>query len=59
MTRGEDRQLEDRLGYRFREPDLLDRALTHSSAVPELRAARGFRVYWSFGARRLWFLLAR
>ena len=36
MTRGEDRQLEDRLGYRFREPDLLDRAMTHSSAVPEL-----------------------
>ena len=41
MTRGEDRQLEERLGYQFGEPGLLHRALTHSSAVPELRAARG------------------
>src|SRR5262249_978633 len=41
MTRGEDRQLEERLGYQFGDPGLLDRALTHSSAVPELRAARG------------------
>ena len=31
-------QLEERLGYRFEEPGLLERALTHSSAVPELRA---------------------
>jgi len=31
----------ERLGYAFRDPLLLDRALTHSSAVPELRAARG------------------
>lgn len=30
--------LEERLGYRFRRPELLERALTHSSAVPELRA---------------------
>lgn len=37
----EDGQLMERLGYDFRDPDLLDRALTHSSAVPELRAARG------------------
>ena len=37
MTRGEDKQLEERLGYQFGEPGLLDRALTHSSAVPELR----------------------
>ena len=41
MARGEDERLMERLGYRFREPLLLDRALTHSSAVPELRAARG------------------
>jgi ribonuclease-3 len=34
-TRG---QLEERLGYRFAKPGLLERALTHSSAVPELRA---------------------
>ena len=31
-------QLEERLGYRFTKPDLLERALTHSSAIPELRA---------------------
>lgn len=41
MTPGEDDRLMDTLGYQFREPSLLDRALTHSSAVPELRAARG------------------
>lgn len=41
MTRGEDERLMERLGHQFREPGLLDRALTHSSAVPELRAARG------------------
>jgi len=38
MTQGDEGQLEDRLGYRFRNPDLLERALTHSSAVPEMRA---------------------
>ena len=38
MTQGDEGQLEDRLGYRFRDPDLLERALTHSSAVPEKRA---------------------
>ena len=31
--------LEERLGYRFSSKELLERALTHSSAVPELRAA--------------------
>jgi ribonuclease III len=41
MLRGEDDRLMERLGYAFRDPLLLDRALTHSSAVPELRAARG------------------
>jgi ribonuclease-3 len=41
MARGEDDRLMSRLGYAFRDPLLLDRALTHSSAVPELRAARG------------------
>jgi ribonuclease III len=29
--------LEERLGYKFQNPALLERALTHSSAVPELR----------------------
>jgi len=32
-------QLERRLGYRFAKPDLLERALTHSSAIPKLRAS--------------------
>src|SRR6266849_2197084 len=41
MARGEDDRLMERLGYVFRDPLLLDRALTHSSAVPELRTARG------------------
>jgi ribonuclease-3 len=38
MTQSVAEQLEERLGYRFKKPELLDRALTHSSAVPELRA---------------------
>jgi ribonuclease-3 len=40
MTNG-DEQLEQRLGYKFRNPALLQRALTHSSAIPELRLAQG------------------
>lgn len=40
MTQGDEGQLEDRLGYRFKSSDLLERALTHSSAVPEMRAER-------------------
>ena len=34
-----DAALEERLGYKFSTRELLDRALTHSSAIPELRAA--------------------
>jgi ribonuclease-3 len=34
-----DGAFEDRLGYKFSARELLERALTHSSAVPELRAA--------------------
>jgi ribonuclease III len=41
MVGGNDERLMEKLGYEFRDPGLLDRALTHSSAVPELRAARG------------------
>jgi ribonuclease-3 len=33
-----DEQLEARLGYKFLNPELLKRALTHSSAIPELRS---------------------
>ncbi|MGH9740960.1 MAG: ribonuclease III [Candidatus Acidiferrum sp.] len=40
MTPVDAEQLEERLGHRFKRPDLLERALTHSSAVPELRAER-------------------
>ena len=35
----DDAELEQRLGYNFTRPELLDQALTHSSAVPELRAS--------------------
>ena len=38
MTRSEDKQLEERLGYRFLDQTLLERALTHSSAAQELRS---------------------
>jgi ribonuclease-3 len=41
MGHGDDDRLAERLGYVFQEPGLLERALTHSSAVPELRMARG------------------
>jgi len=34
-----DAALEERLGYRFSSKELLERALTHSSAIPELRGA--------------------
>lgn len=40
MDQGDEEQLQDRLGYRFQRPELLERALTHSSAIPELRAER-------------------
>lgn len=34
-----DAALEERLGYKFSTRELLERALTHSSAIPELRGA--------------------
>ncbi len=34
-----DTALEERLGHKFSRGELLDRALTHSSAIPELRGA--------------------
>ena len=37
MTRVDYSRLEERLGHTFAQPSLLERALTHSSAVPELR----------------------
>ncbi len=47
MARVSDEQLVERLGYKFGNPGLLERALTHSSAVPELRAARGEEISFS------------
>src|SRR5882724_4032880 len=38
--RKEDERLEERLGYTFQRWAFLDRALTHSSAVPELTQER-------------------
>src|ERR1700681_1476026 len=40
MTHADDARLEQRLGHKFARPDLLQHALTHSSAVPELRATQ-------------------
>jgi ribonuclease-3 len=40
-TRIVDEALEERLGHRFSTRELLERALTHSSAVAELRGASG------------------
>ena len=41
MLHEDDDRLIERLRYEFRDRSLLERALTHSSAVPELRTARG------------------
>lgn len=38
-TRNRDATLEERLGFKFSSRALLERALTHSSAVPELKAS--------------------
>jgi ribonuclease III len=38
MTQSDAERLETRLGHRFRKAELLERALTHSSVLPELRA---------------------
>ena len=41
MIPADDALLEQRLGHRFSRPDLLQDALTHSSAVPEIRSNQG------------------
>jgi ribonuclease III len=48
MPPEDDDRLIERLGYEFKDRSLLERALTHSSAVPELRVARGEEI--SFAA---------
>lgn len=40
-TRNSDAALEERLGYKFSSRALLERALTHSSAVPEMKSSGG------------------
>src|SRR5271166_2969417 len=50
MTPGDDQQLQARIGYVFEKPALLDRALTHSSAIPELRTARGEEISFAGSA---------
>ena len=52
-------KLEARLGYRFADPDLLDRALTHSSAVsPGKRIERSYQRLEFLGDRVLGLVVA-
>jgi len=53
------RQLEARLGYRFADPELLERALTHSSAVsPGKRIAQSYQRLEFLGDRVLGLVVA-
>lgn len=57
-SRGHEK-LEARLGYRFADPDLLDRALTHSSAVsPGKRIERSYQRLEFLGDRVLGLVVA-
>ena len=52
-------KLEARLGYRFADPDLLDRALTHSSAIaPAKRVAQSYQRLEFLGDRVLGLVVA-
>ena len=52
-------KLEARLGYRFSDPDLLDRALTHSSAIsPGKRVERSYQRLEFLGDRVLGLVVA-
>jgi ribonuclease-3 len=52
-------KLEARIGYRFADPDLLDRALTHSSAVaPSKRIERSYQRLEFLGDRVLGLVVA-
>jgi ribonuclease-3 len=52
-------KLEARLGYRFADPDLLDRALTHSSAIaPARRVAQSYQRLEFLGDRVLGLVVA-
>ena len=41
MSSNDNTRLEQRLAYEFSKPELLERALTHSSLVPEMRTQSG------------------
>ena len=58
MTPTDDALLEQRLGHKFARPALLHDALTHSSAVPEIRASQGesYNVRAAVNNERLEFL---
>jgi ribonuclease-3 len=60
MARGRSHEkLEARLGYRFADPDLLDRALTHSSAIaPAKRVERSYQRLEFLGDRVLGLVVA-
>ncbi|HEV2516839.1 MAG TPA: ribonuclease III [Devosia sp.] len=60
MAKGRSHEkLEARLGYRFADPDLLDRALTHSSAVsPGKRIERSYQRLEFLGDRVLGLVVA-
>jgi len=52
-------KLQDRLGYRFTDPDLLERALTHSSAIsPSKRIERSYQRLEFLGDRVLGLVVA-
>jgi ribonuclease-3 len=51
-----DQEFEERLGHEFKNPELLRRALTHSSALPELRNADDGRAEATQGNEQLEFL---
>jgi ribonuclease-3 len=58
MTPAGDVLLEQRLGHKFARPALLHDALTHSSAVPEMRASQGqsYNIRGAVNNERLEFL---
>src|ERR1700722_7819846 len=56
MTPADDALLERRLGHKFTRPTLLHDALTHSSAVPEMRASQGDTAKAAVNNERLEFL---
>lgn len=46
--------LEEKLGYTFQSPELLENALTHSSCANESRGKRRATNGWNFWATPFW-----